>query len=126
MPNRNIGANTTFDGFKNTKIEEARNKEIWEIKLAWSEYRNGKWTQKQVSTDSVISTNDAATVPDIRKYQFVPTDVGDKILIDVIRNTDSATSIGSSLFLGAKLRAVISLPPGDNTPFTTDFHYKKE
>ena len=23
--------------------------EFWEIKMAWSEYRNGKWTQKQLS-----------------------------------------------------------------------------
>jgi hypothetical protein len=27
--------------------------EFWEIKLAWSEYRNGKWTQKQLSKDAI-------------------------------------------------------------------------
>ncbi len=27
--------------------------EFWEIKMAWSEYRNGKWTQKQLSADAL-------------------------------------------------------------------------
>ena len=27
--------------------------EYWEIKLAWSEYRNGRWTQKQVGKDAI-------------------------------------------------------------------------
>jgi hypothetical protein len=26
---------------------------FWEIKMAWSEYRNNKWTQKQVSSESI-------------------------------------------------------------------------
>src|SRR6185295_9528643 len=27
--------------------------EYWEIKMAWSEYRNGKWTPKQLSKDAI-------------------------------------------------------------------------
>lgn len=27
--------------------------EYWEIKMAWSEYKNGKWTQKQLSADAL-------------------------------------------------------------------------
>ena len=27
--------------------------EYWEIKMAWSEYRNGKWTQKQLSKNAI-------------------------------------------------------------------------
>ena len=27
--------------------------DYWEIKMGWSEYRNGKWTQKQISTDVI-------------------------------------------------------------------------
>lgn len=36
--------------------------EYWEIKMAWSEYRNGKWTQKQISKDTI------ADIPDIAAY----------------------------------------------------------
>jgi hypothetical protein len=46
----------------------------WEIKMAWSEYRNGKWTQKQVSTDAMYHSGSdltAATLPNISAYSFV-------------------------------------------------------
>ncbi|BAU54874.1 PA14 domain protein [Mucilaginibacter gotjawali] len=45
----------------------------WEIKMAWSEYRNGKWTQKQVSTDAIYDNGNytATTLPKISFYSFV-------------------------------------------------------
>lgn len=40
---------------------------------AWSEYRLGKWTQKQLSTDSVVTTAvPANSLEDIDSYKFVP------------------------------------------------------
>ena len=36
----------------NGNITVAKPIEYWEIKMAWSEYRNGKWTQKQISNNS--------------------------------------------------------------------------
>nr|WP_295672861.1 neuraminidase-like domain-containing protein [uncultured Mucilaginibacter sp.] len=44
----------------------------WEIKMAWSEYRNGKWTQKQVSHDAIYDSNNytAANLPGIHTYSF--------------------------------------------------------
>jgi hypothetical protein len=41
----------TFNDLANNTPGEAKPNEAWEIKLAWSEYRNGKWTQKQISKD---------------------------------------------------------------------------
>ena len=34
--------------------EENKDGKYWEIKFAWSEYRSGAWTQKQVSNDGVL------------------------------------------------------------------------
>jgi len=34
-------------------IDSSKPIEYWEIKMAWSEYRNGKWTQKQVSKEAI-------------------------------------------------------------------------
>lgn len=41
--------------------------EYWEIKMAWSEYRNGKWTQKQVSKDAMYD------IPNIQDIQDTAT-----------------------------------------------------
>ena len=43
-------------------------KQKWEIKMAWSEYRNGKWTQKQVSKDAMYDN----TYNDINQFTFIP------------------------------------------------------
>ena len=46
--------------------------------MGWSEYRNGKWTQKQLSTDSTVSTEDTDLPPAIQEYRVHPRgDVGD-------------------------------------------------
>ena len=34
-------------------LNESAPQDCWEIKIAWSEYRNGKWTQKQISKESL-------------------------------------------------------------------------
>src|SRR5271163_3605416 len=40
---------------------------------AWSEFRLGKWTQKQLSTDSLVTTAvPADSLEDIDSYKFVP------------------------------------------------------
>jgi hypothetical protein len=47
---------------KNTA--QSRPIEVWEIKLAWSEYRNGKWTPKQLSKDCLYDDGTPSTVYD--------------------------------------------------------------
>ena len=42
----------------NDTPEASKPIEYWEIKMAWSEYRNRKWTQKQVSAESIYSPDD--------------------------------------------------------------------
>ncbi len=51
-PNPNSG-DKKFTGIGDTTPNENKPIEYWEIKMAWSEYRNGKWTQKQLSKDAV-------------------------------------------------------------------------
>lgn len=54
----------------NAKAGELKAIELWEIKLAWSEYRKGQWTPKQLSTDAVY--NPVAPTTDLSSYVFVP------------------------------------------------------
>mgnify|MGYP001057821509 CR=1 FL=1 len=56
--------------------------EYFEIKMSWSEYRNGKWTQKQISKD-VLATNPKDSTHDIPFFKFIPIITDDKILINV-------------------------------------------
>ncbi|MGV7242343.1 Tc toxin subunit A-related protein [Caballeronia sp. M23-90] len=50
----NATQSAKFDDMHGRTIGSARSSDYWEIKLAWSELRDGKWTQKQVSTDQVL------------------------------------------------------------------------
>jgi hypothetical protein len=56
--------------------------EYYEIKMGWSEYRNGKWTQKQV-TSEVIRHEGATDLPEIKNYAFVPVLANGQITIKV-------------------------------------------
>lgn len=71
-------------------INKAKPIEFWEIKMGWSEYRNGKWTQKQISADSLSVDKVVHTLPDgftknhdrdIDKFIFAPQLFIDNILI---------------------------------------------
>jgi len=33
-------------------------KEVWEIKMCWSEYKNGKWSQKSISKEFMLVPKD--------------------------------------------------------------------
>src|SRR5207248_2481003 len=37
--------------------------DYWEIKMAWSEYRNGKWTQKQLSAQAIYESPIPSALP---------------------------------------------------------------
>ncbi len=68
--------------------EQLKPEEFYEIKMAWSEYRNGKWTQKQISKDTVYSDL-INNVTDIQFFKFVPIIYSNKVLIDVDDNFDN-------------------------------------
>ena len=63
--------------------------EYYEIKMAWSEYRNGKWTQKQLSKDAIY-TKSIDTTHDIPYFKFIPQKLQDKVNIfsDDFRDND--------------------------------------
>jgi hypothetical protein len=77
--------------------------EYWEIKLAWSEYRNKKWTQKQVSKDAIASNNLDAT-HDIPYFKFVPFVFKEYVLVSVDDFLDSdAGFLNTFRFEGSKI-----------------------
>lgn len=69
-------------GEESNGLDNARPKEYYEIKMGWSEYRNGKWTQKQVSKDALYSTN-RDELHDLPYFKFVPIVYPNYLLIDV-------------------------------------------
>lgn len=55
----------------------------YEIKMGWSEYRNGKWTQKQLSKDAIFSSP-IDEKHDIQFFKFVPVvKLSNKVTINV-------------------------------------------
>jgi len=74
-----------------------------EIKMAWSEYRNGKWTQKQLTADAVHESPTPATLPDIDSYEFIPRVISgpnSKVVVDVYRENPA---IGAFYYEGNQL-----------------------
>lgn len=60
---------------------------FWEIKLAWSEYRNRKWTPKQVSRDAIYKEPkdqniDNPSLP-IQYFKFVPVIRENNLVIEI-------------------------------------------
>ncbi len=42
---------TTFERLANTSVKNQKPREYWEVSMAWSEYKDGNWTPKQVSPE---------------------------------------------------------------------------
>src|SRR5262249_38084121 len=45
--------------FTEKAIQGAPPRKYWQIQLAWSEYRNGKWSPKEVSSEFMVSKDGA-------------------------------------------------------------------
>ena len=92
----------------------------WEIKMGWSEYRDGKWTQRQLATKPVYETTPTSVLPDISSYEFVPRLVsGDGVFIDVYQD---AAAFGAFKFTGSQLFAVAPHVTTRDVP-NANFHY---
>ncbi len=52
-----FSSTATLKGLAETEQDKLKPIDFWEIKMAWSEYRNGKWTQKQLSKDPIFHDN---------------------------------------------------------------------
>jgi len=110
----------TFQKIGNETPSSTKPKEFWEIKMAWSECRNGKWTQKQVSIDALFPEY----LWSINCFFFVPDVHDEKVTINGFAHLFEAFSaigafefIGSQLFVGVQDVLTLSTPPND-------FHYE--
>lgn len=59
----------TFEAMSKKPVNGAKANDYWEIKLAWTERRGGKWTQKQVSSDRMLHC--VQTMTDAKKKTLV-------------------------------------------------------
>jgi hypothetical protein len=100
-------ASDTGIGSLQTSTVGQNTAEYWEIKMGWSEYRNGTWTTKQVTSGAVanVPTTPAATLPAINKYQFIPHIIGSgtstTVEIDVFQG--NPVILGSFVFDGSRV-----------------------
>ncbi|MGH1552101.1 neuraminidase-like domain-containing protein [Streptomyces sp. L7] len=117
-----LKVNESFQQAANSKVSDAQLHYYWEIKLAWSEHRNGKWSQKQVTTGAVHQAA-AAALPDISGYEFIPrlTDTDPRLTIDVY--DAGGSRLGAFAFDGSHLYAT-ERPPASSGISATQFHYR--
>jgi hypothetical protein len=105
-------------------------KKLWEIKLAWSELRNGNWTQKQISDEAVWDETEPHH--QIRYYQFIPRMVTDhdekivKVVVDVHRpklmhSEPDDLHLGAFQFLGSQISKNTEIQ--GNVEPVLEFHY---
>src|SRR6516164_9490359 len=99
--------------------------------MGWSEYRNGKWTQKQQSADAVFQIPPAPFSESVQLYDFVPriVSLGDgtsAIVVDCFRTAlqgNPAVALGSFQFEGSQIRLGSPIGTSKSTDHTTVYHY---
>ena len=69
-PNTNNDSRTIEEIGRTQPSNQSKPIEFFEIKMAWSEYRNGKWTQKQLSKKS-INFDSKDGLNDIQDFKLV-------------------------------------------------------
>jgi Neuraminidase-like domain len=137
VPNDNA-LKTSFGQFtrpdSTASAEDIAPFEVFEIGLAWTEYRSGKWTQKQVATERFrTSTTEFGILPELDAFQFMPSfdTVNDRVVIEVwYYASDSSTKVsyaGSFGFNGIVLQQIrqdTATRPSNWT--TTSFHLSEK
>nr|WP_218780231.1 neuraminidase-like domain-containing protein [Crenothrix polyspora] len=94
-------------------INKSKPIDYYEIKMAWSEYRNEKWTQKQLSSDAISLDIIVPTVPVgvtkkfdrfLDRFIFIPKISDDEISILVEDHViEDTAATGSFSFSGSRL-----------------------
>lgn len=106
---RSSGNDDPIKDQANKKPSEIKPVEYFEVKLGWSEYRDGKWTQKQLSKDAVIS-EPLDDHHDIQYFKFVPIRYDDKVIINVDDLLDSDGGYkGAFDFNGSELKSTTAV-----------------
>jgi hypothetical protein len=95
----------TSDSIKtmfNKKPDENKPTEYYEIKMAWSEYRNGKWTQKQISKEGLAAY--IVLGRNIADFTFIPIAINGSLEIRIEDNiADDTITFNSFSFNGSSL-----------------------
>jgi hypothetical protein len=111
-----------YTGLGDTTIASSAPIQYVETKLCWSEYRNGKWTQKQVSGDALYENYTASNYspPKLSQYLFVPR-IQDSdestVSIDVFRNSGNV-GVGRFDFINGTF--ILSGSPPSALSFASD------
>ncbi|PGE39774.1 hypothetical protein COM60_08350 [Bacillus toyonensis] len=112
-PNPDVSEIGSFSelGNKPNGINKSTSIEYCEIKMAWSEYRSGKWTQKQISKDAVFLEL-WGNIPNIK---FVPIVNSSKVIIDINDNNereykDAFEFNGTTLKVGTVINPLEDIP----------------
>jgi hypothetical protein len=118
--------------------------EFWEIKMAWSEYKNGKWTQKQLGKGPLYQDLENAkdedpnatnalnapqngvliTIGDISNFKFVPVLSDDSTLLAIVVYYDKdAVELGMFEFNGNNLQPPTKTYTASNPVWAGYFQY---
>nr|WP_308873994.1 neuraminidase-like domain-containing protein [Thiothrix subterranea] len=117
----------TYEDMREKKPSQSSPIEYWEIKMGWSEYRNGKWTQKQISSEAVYDNPGTAnSLPNIKNYEFISkiADESDKeqgIWINIQRY-DAHLLLPQGFRFTGNLTEKTN-PIGKFAPIETEFHW---
>lgn len=108
---------TTLKDLSTKTVDQMKPSDFYEIKLAWSEHRNGKWTQKQVSNDAVVTAHNVENkvLIAIQHFKFIPIVEAEKVTInidDAYKNEADGKYKGAFEFNGTSAKVV-------TTPITT-------
>ena len=99
--------------------------------MGWTEYRNGKWTQKQISSEAIYDsekiTNTSFPLQGYKFYPRIVTTPESKLVIDLYRGNQSFDKLHSFHFSGSH----ISVGPALVTAFSnlipqSDFQYLED
>jgi ABC toxin-like protein/neuraminidase-like protein len=129
LPNTDTESQS-FQAIGGKPTSDVKPKEYWEIKLAWSEYRNGKWIQKQVSSYAVYTYDDSRHVAFSRQidhYNFTPrtiTSPDPRIVIEVYFS--GSEPVGKFVFTGSQIFVDPSPLPHFYTTVTEFQAYKSD
>jgi Tc toxin complex TcA C-terminal TcB-binding domain/Neuraminidase-like domain len=106
-----------------TGIQNSKPIEYFEIKMAWSEYRNGKWIQKQLSKDVYTNTEGLNR---IELFKFVPIISYNSFGTVLIGISYENSPISSDMFIFDGNSLKFGQRAINNVALTTNqFHYNK-
>ena len=107
------GQQTPADMGNTVSTDQSRPSQFWEIRIGWSEYRNGKWTPKQLSSDAVYSITGGTIISQgIQFYNFVPRIIegaDTRVVIEISTNS-GGEPFGQFIFAGNQIFRDTALP----------------